>query len=155
MATPRCNGYGCPCPNHQAKVRQTPRLWTPGMDQVLTSAVERGEHVRAIAARLHLTDDSIKWRIKTLGLSLRDGWRSRQEVVTVLGTSRRAVDRWMREGKLRVTRHGTRWTRISDADLREFVDRYAGLGLDAEGISDPALRRLAETASTANRRRSA
>lgn len=149
----RCHGFGCPCPNHLAKVRQVPRLWTPAMDQALVDALGRGEHPEQIAARLHLTVDSIKWRLKQLDHSLREGWRSRQEVAAVLGVSRRAVDRWMRDGSLRVGRHGTRWTRVRDADLEAFVATQAGLLFDPAGVADRQLRRLAEVSATANRRR--
>lgn len=149
----RCNGYGCPCPNHLAKVRQVPRLWTPAMDQVVTDGLARGEHPAAIADRLHLTVDSVKWRIRQLDHSLREGWRSRQEVITALGVSRRTVDRWMRSGELRVTRHGTRWTRVRDADLEAFVAAQAGRLFDPAHVSDPTLRRLADVAAVANQRR--
>jgi len=159
MAAARCDVLGCECGCHRVKRRQAPRLWTPGMDCALAEAVERGEHPRAIAARMHLSLDSIKWRIKTLGLSLREGWRSRQEVATVLGVSRRAVTRWMRDGSLRVTRHGTRWTRVTDTDLRAFVEQQAGVLFDPEAVQDSigqsALRRLAETSALVNRRRRA
>ena len=149
----RCNGYGCPCPNHLVKVRQVPRLWTPAMDQTLVDALGRGEHPTQIAARLHLTVDSIKWRLKQLDHSLREGWRSRQEVAAILGVGRRAVDRWMRSGALRVARHGTRWTRVRDADLEAFVAAQAGLLFDPATVTDSALRRLAEVTAVANRRR--
>jgi excisionase family DNA binding protein len=153
MSAARCDVLGCECGCHRAKRRQVPRLWTPGMDQTLVDGIARGEHPNQIAARLRLTVDSIKWRIKQLDHSLREGWRSRQEVAAVLGVGRRAVDRWMREGQLRVTRHGTRWTRVSDADLRAFVERYAGVLFSPEDVTDAALRRLAETGALVNQRR--
>lgn len=124
------------------------------MDRTLASAVERGEPPRRIAGAMHLTEDSVRWRIKHLGRSLREGWRSRQEVAATLGVGRRAVDRWMREGRLAVERHGTRWTRVADDELRTFVRRHAGTLLRPEAIDDQSLRRLAETSAVANRRRS-
>jgi len=153
MATLRCGVLGCECQCHRAGRRQPPRLWTPGMDHELTDAIVHGEHPSVIAARMRLTVDSVKWRVKSLGLSLRDGWRSRQEVALVLGAPRRSVDAWMRQGKLRVTRHGSRWTRVADTDLQAFVSAYAGVLFAAETVADPSLRRLAETAALANRRR--
>lgn len=123
------------------------------MDRTLTDALARGDHPREIAATLHLTLDSIRWRIKQLDHSLREGWRSRQEVAAVLGVGRRSVDCWMRDGTLAVRRHGTRWTRVRDDDLEAFVSAHAGALFDPLGVGDGALRRLAETASIANRRR--
>jgi hypothetical protein len=123
------------------------------MDRELAAAVLRGDHPSSIARTMHLSIDSVKWRVKSLGLSLRDGWRSRVEVVAVLGVPRRCVDRWMRQGTLRVTRHGLRWTRVTDADLLTFVAAYAGVLFDAATVEDSTLRRLAETAAIANRRR--
>jgi excisionase family DNA binding protein len=149
---PRCPVLGCECQCHRARVRQVPRLWTPGMDRALTEALDRGDHPGSIAAGMHLTIDSIKWRAKHLDRSLREGWRSRQEVAAVLGVGRRAVDRWMRDGSLLVQRHGTRWTRVRDADLEAFVSAQAGVAFDPSGVSDPRLRRLAETSALANRR---
>lgn len=116
------------------------------MDRALGAALDRGEHVRVIAMSMHLSEDSVKWRVKHLGRSLRDGWRSRQEVAAVLGVSRRAVDRWARAGQLRVTRHGTRWTRVADEDLRSFVAAHAGVLFDARAVTDATLRPLAQTA---------
>jgi hypothetical protein len=123
------------------------------MDEEVTAALDRGETVRQIAVRLYLSEDSIRWRIKQLGRSTRDGWRSRQEVIAVLGVPRRAVDRWMQAGVLKVTRHGTRWTRISARDLESFVSAHAGLLFDPRDVQDARLRRLAETSALANRRR--
>jgi excisionase family DNA binding protein len=125
------------------------------MDRRLTDALRAGEHPEQLAAREHLTVDSIKWRIKQLGLSTRDGWRSREEIASVLGVGRRAVNRWMQAGLLRVTRHGTRWTRVSTGDLETFVSAQAGLLFDPADVTDPQLRRLAEVAATANHRREA
>jgi excisionase family DNA binding protein len=122
------------------------------MDRVLAEAISRGDHPSSIAAKMHLTIDSVKWRIKQLDHSLREGWRSRQEVAAVLGVGRRAVDRWMRDGTLRVTQHGSRWTRVRDADLEVFVSAQAGMAFDPSGVTDPHLRRLAETSALANRR---
>lgn len=151
----QCGVLGCECTCHRAKVRQPARLWTPGMDRTVTEAIERGDHIRTIAARLHLTEDSIRWRVKQLGLSLRDGWYSRQEISVLLGVGRRHVDRWMHTGLLPVTRHGTRWTRIRQADLLTFVQAHAGVQFDPVGITDPVLRRLADVSATVNRRREA
>ena len=123
------------------------------MDRELTEALQGGQHPAQIAARLHLTEDSIRWRVKQLGLSLRDGWYSRQEIGPLLGVGRRSVDRWMRSGLLRVTRHGSRWARVSDGDLGAFVSCQGGLLFDPAVVTDPALRRVAEVAATANRRR--
>ena len=153
MSAARCGVLGCECGCHRQKQRQSPRLWTREMDEQVTNGIERGETPSQIAARLHLTEDSIKWRVKQLGRSLRDGWRSRQEVTAVLGVPRRAVDAWMRDGTLRVTRHGSRWTRVSDRDLEAFVVAYAGVLFEADTVADAGLRRLAETAALANRRR--
>lgn len=153
MATTRCNGYDCPCPNHLAKVRQPARLWTPGMDRTLTEAIKHGDHLKTIAARLHLTEDSIRWRVRQLGLSLRDGWYSRQEIGPLLGVGRRSVDRWMRSGALVVTRHGTRWTRIRQADLLTFVQSHAGVEFDPAGVTDPVVRRLADVSAVVNQRK--
>lgn len=153
MSTALCSVLGCQCACHCVKQRQIPRLWTPGMDRALLAALERGDTVRQIAAQLHLSEDSIRWRVKQLDHSLREGWRSRQEVAAVLGVGRRAVDRWMRAGLLPVNRHGTRWTRIRDDDLEAFVSTQAGLLFESSGVTDAGLRRLAETASIANRRR--
>jgi excisionase family DNA binding protein len=152
MAAARCDVLGCECGCHRAKRRQVPRLWTPGMDRELSAAVLRGEHPNTIAATMHLSVDSIKWRIKTLGLSLRDGWRSREDVAAMLGVGRRAVARWVRDGTLPSVLHGRRWTRVTDADLRAFVVAHAGLLFDPFGVADPELGRLAETAALANRR---
>lgn len=155
MAKIRCGSLGCECVCHRAKVRQIPRLWTPQMDEQITRGLDRGETVAQIAARLYLTEDSIRWRVKQLGRSLRDGWRSRVEVSSLLGVSWRAVDRWSRAGLLKVTRHGTRWTRVADVDLEAFVAAQAGLLFAAEDVQDARLRRLAETSALANRRRAA
>lgn len=152
MAIVQCGILGCECACHRAKVRQVPRLWTPGMDRSLTEAIERGDHLKTIAARLHLTEDSIRWRVRQLGLSLRDGWYSRQEIGPLLGVGRRSVDRWMRTGLLAVTRHGTRWTRVRQADLLSFVQAQAGVEFDPSGVGDPALKRLADVSAVANRR---
>lgn len=149
----QCGILGCECACHRAKVRQVPRLWTPGMDRTLTEAIERGDHLQTIATRLHLTEDSIRWRVRQLGLSLRDGWYSRQEIGGLLGVGRRSVDRWMRSGLLTVTRHGTRWTRVKQADLLTFVQAHAGVEFDPSAVSDPTLRRLADVSSVVNRRR--
>lgn len=125
------------------------------MEARLRHLLADGETVGRIADHLHLTEDAIRWRIKSLGLSTRDGWRSRQEVSAVLGAQRRAVDRWMRSGQLRVTMHGRRWTRVTDADLRAFVGAHGGVLFDPGGVVDPQLRSLAETAARANQRRQA
>jgi excisionase family DNA binding protein len=125
------------------------------MDAQVTDAVQRGVHPTALAAMLHLTVDSVRWRIRVLGLSLRDGWSSSLEVAALLGVSWRSVNRWRRDGYLRVTRPGRRWTRVTDADLRAFVGTWAGVLFDADGVRDPGLRSLAETASLASRRRAA
>jgi hypothetical protein len=153
MAGAHCDVLGCECACHRQKRRQAPRLWTPKMDQTVTELLNRGEPVGQIASRLYLTEDSIRWRIKQLGCSTRDGWRSRQEVTAVLGTSRRAVDRWMRAGLLKVAHHGTRWTRVRNADLEVFVVAHAGALFDPDGVQEPRLRRLAETSALVNRRR--
>lgn len=155
MSKVRCGSLGCECACHRAKIRQAPRLWTPSMDQQLLAALDRGEHPLRIAVSMHLTPDSIKWRTKQLGRSLRDGWRSRQEVAAALGVGRRAVDRWMQEGLLRVGYHGRRWTRILDADLEAFVSAHAGLLFEPEHVTDPVLRRRADVAATVHRRRAA
>lgn len=151
----RCGTLGCGCGCHRAKVRQVPRTWTPLLDQTLTEALARGGSVPEIADRLRLTQHSVRWRVRHLGLSTRDGWRSRREVAQVLGVSRRAVDRWWHSGLLRVELHGTRWTRVTHADLRAFVSEYAGVLVDHACIADPALRSLAETAAIVHRRRAA
>lgn len=154
MAKIQCGTLGCECACHRAKVRQVPRVWTTGMDRSLAEAIEGGDHLRTIAARLHLTEDSIRWRVRQLGLSLRDGWYSRQEIAALLGVGRRSVDRWMRSGRLTVTRHGTRWTRVRQADLLSFVRAQAGIEFDPDGVSNPVLKRLADVSAIANRRRS-
>jgi hypothetical protein len=155
MTTLPCASLGCACACHRAVKRRPPIVWTHGMDRRLRAAIERGEHPEVIADGMALSLEAIRWRVKTLGLSLRDGWRSRQEVQAALGAPRRAVDRWMRDGHLRVTRHGTRWTRVTDDDLRAFVGTHAGVLFDPGCVEDPQLRSLAETAAMANRRRAA
>ena len=151
MAAARCSTLGCTCACHRP--RQEPRLWTPDMDRQLSRAIDRGDTIRTIATAMRLTEESIRWRVKKLGRSLREGWRSRAEIARCLGVPRRSVDRWARDGHLVVTRHGTRWTRVRDVDLWTFVGQHAGALFDPLGVSDPTFRRLAETAAMANRRR--
>lgn len=153
MPSPRCAVPGCACACHRVTHRQSPRLWTAHMDDAVRSAIAGGDHPRKVAASLHLTEDSIRHRIKQLGLSCRDGWRTRAEVSRALGVSWRSIERWRGSGALRVVPHGSRWTRITEADLRAFVLNAAGVLFDASTVTDPALRRLAETAAIANRRR--
>lgn len=153
MTKVQCGVLGCECACHRAKVRKAPIVWTTGMDRVLAESLERGDHAEEIAARLHLTVDAIRWRIRQRNRSLREGWRSRQEATVALGVGRRAVDRWMQQGLLRFTPHGRRWTRIRESDLEAFVSTHAGLLFEPDGVADVRLRRMAETAALANRRR--
>jgi excisionase family DNA binding protein len=122
------------------------------MDRALLDDLDAGRHVSTIAARMHLTEESVRWRVRQLGRSLRDGWRSRQEVAQVLGVGRRAVDRWWKDGLLPVRKHGTRWTRILEAELETFVRAQAGLLFAPGGVRDARLRRLAEIGAAANAR---
>jgi hypothetical protein len=155
MAAAKCSTLGCECGCHRARVRQAPTTWTRERDAFVSDALSRGQVLRVIAAGLGVTEESVRWRLRQLDRSTREGWRSRVEVVRVLGVPRRSVDRWMRSGQLRVARHGTRWTRVTDADLRAFVEQQAGVLFDADGVADPALRRFAETSAIVNRRRAA
>jgi hypothetical protein len=153
MQTARCDVLGCECGCHRQKIRRTGVKWTPERDAFVADALNRGRPVAFIASGLGVTEEAVRWRIKRLGRSTREGWRSRQEVVAALGVSRRAVDRWMRVGLLRVTKHGTRWTRINDADLEAFVRDGAGRLFEPADVRDAHLRRLAETSALVNRRR--
>lgn len=123
------------------------------MERELLAALDRGEPLARIAASFHLTEDSIRWRLRQLGRSLRDGWHSRQTAAAMLGVSWRVLERWQQSGDLAVERHGRRWLRITDASLRACVERRAGLDLDPAAIRERGLRRLAETSAVANRRR--
>lgn len=66
-----CPVLGCECACHRAKRRQVPRLWTPDMDARVRAELAAGATVGGIASRLHLTLDSVRWRIRQLGLSTR------------------------------------------------------------------------------------
>jgi hypothetical protein len=123
------------------------------MERRLAEAVWAGQHPAAIAQSMGLSRVSIEWRIKTLGLSLRDGWRSPPEIAVLFGVSIRQVGNWCRSGQLHSTLHGKTWRRITDADLRTFVQQYAGVLFEADGVEDSELRRLAEVNAFANRRR--
>src|SRR5262245_7058699 len=145
MRVMRCGMADCRCRCHTQ--RGAPPTWLPGMDRALRAALGRGEHPRAIAAALGLAETSVRWRCKQLGLSLRAGWRSRQEVAVVLGVSRRRVDAWCRAGLLVATPHGTRWTRVTDAEVERFVAAHGGRLFRPDGVRTGALRRLAEVAA--------
>jgi excisionase family DNA binding protein len=125
------------------------------MEAAVITGLERGESVRTIADRLHLTEDSIRWRARQLGLSLRDGWYSRQQITRLLGVNYRHVNRWMRAGQLPVRRHGTRWTKVREEDFKQFIAQYAGLLFDPSDVQNNDMRRLAETSALANGRRRA
>ena len=150
----RCIAAACPCACHvRRRPRQVPRVWTTRMDAAIVERLVSGHSVREIAEWMHLTPDSITWRLKQLGHSTREGWRSSLDVAWALGVSRRAVARWRADGLLVVSPHGRRWTRVVEADLRAFVATWAGVLFEPDGVVDAALRPLAETSALANRRR--
>jgi len=150
----RCRLTVCACACHLPTVRQRQHLWTPSQDRALLDALRRGRHIREVAADLGLTLQSVTFRVKQLDQSLCLGWRSRQGVARALGVSRRRVTGWWRSGLLVVAPHGTRWTRVTDAELERFVSAHGGRLFAPEGVRVPQLRRLAEVAAMANGRAS-
>ena len=46
------------------------------------------------------------------------------EVAERLGVYPSTVYRWIRDGELAVVRRGSNWTRVTEQQLQEFLDRY-------------------------------
>lgn len=149
----RCDNLGCECRCHRMKLRRTATKATPEQDAMIGALLVQGQPIAAIASSLHISENAVLWRIRVMGRSTREGWWSRREVVRALGVSWRHLKRWQCAGLLKVTQHGTRWTRIRESDLEAFVKDHSGLLFDPSTVRDARLRRLAETSAIANRRR--
>jgi hypothetical protein len=153
MRAVHCGNLGCECACHRQKVRRSSTKATPEQDATIGNMLARGRPIRFIASALSISENAVRWRIRVMDRSTREGWRSRDEVAKAIGVSWRRLKRWQLAGLVTVSAHGARWTRVSDADLEAFVATYAGLLFDPLGVRDPRLRRLAETSGIANQRR--
>lgn len=123
------------------------------MDRRLRAGLARGETPDQLAAIFALSPGAVRWRVRTNGASLRDGWYSPTEVARLLGVSWRRVRSWIASGWLLVEAHGRRWRRVTCTELERFVGSYGGRAFDAHGVTDPKLRRLAEVSQLRHLRR--
>lgn len=135
-------------------------IWKPQHDEAITALVLEGHHpevvARIISERFAIprSQDSVRRRLSQLGVSIRDGWYSRDDLAKMIGVHHRKIAQWEQDGLLPVAEYG-RWRRIAKADVDAVVAAQAGLAIDPRRIRDPRLRSIAETSAIANRRRAA
>lgn len=157
-----CIPDGCACNCHRIAAgrrasgkKSGPKgLWTKSMDGRLARGLGVGESLTSIAAALHVSISAVRNRVALRGLSLRQSWHSRTDVARLFGVTWRTVERWRVAGAITLSRHDDgRWWRLSDDELRTFIEAHAGLLFDPDRMRIGEYRRLAEVNATANQRR--
>lgn len=127
--------------------------WTREREARLSEGIEAGQPLASIAKAIGVTVEAVRVRASKLGESTRTGWHTQRDVVRMLGVTTETVERWRQDELLEFVRHtGGRWFRISATDMLTFVRAHAGRVFDPSSVTDPTLRRLAETSAIANRR---
>lgn len=155
---PRCPTCGHWKRSPQGEKRPAWNAWTTRHDDVLTKLVNDDHHPADIAAmlseRFHVprTDLAVRRRIKHLGLSRREGWYSRTDLIAMLGLHQRKLEALEQAGAIEPTRYGA-WRRYPTATVEQLVREHAGSLIDPRRVRDPKLKALAETSAIVNRRR--
>ncbi len=154
---------GCACRCHAIGLARSsqgathPNAWTKAHDALLLELCLDGVTVTAIADRLterfgiSRTPLGVRQRLKKLGASRRDGWWTLNELVEVLGTSRRTLVTAEQAGLLPGAEYG-RWRRYRAPDVEAFVKQAAGRIVNPARVRDPRLRSLAEVSARVNAR---